>query len=167
MRPLSVTTRLARPADAETMARSLHLGFATYRAFGPHAWEPPPFPNELEYARERLRSRHTWAMLAEIAGEPAGHVSMYPDDARDDTVYLWQLFVRPQWWGTGLAASLHDAFVAEARARGYRQGSLNTPAPHARARRFYERHGWRPDGPPGEMWDFGIPVVRLRLRLED
>jgi GNAT superfamily N-acetyltransferase len=161
-----VSTRLARPADAETMSRSLHLGFATYRAFGPPAWEPPPFPNELEYARDKLRSRHTWALMADVAGEPAGHVSMHPDATRDDTVYLWQLFVRPQWWGTGLAAMLHDAFVAEARARGYRHGTLHTPAPHARARRFYERHGWRPDGPPHELWNFGIPTVRYRCRLD-
>ena len=166
MRPLPVTTHPARPADAETMSRTLHLGFATYRAFGPRAWEAPPFPNELEYAREKLRSRHTWAVMAEIAGEPAGHVSMYPDPTRDDTVYLWQLFVRPQWWGTGLASMLHDAFVAEACARGYRQGTLNTPAPHARARCFYERRGWRPDGSPHELWNFGIPVIRYRCRLE-
>jgi GNAT superfamily N-acetyltransferase len=165
VRSLPVTTRLARPADADTMARSLHLGFAAYRAFGPAAWEPPPLPDEIELTRERLRSRHTWALMAEIAGEPAGHVSMYPDPARDDTAYLWQLFVRPQWWGTGLAGALHDAFVAEARARGYRQGTLMTPASHARARRFYERHGWRPDGPPETLWNFGIPLVRYRRRL--
>jgi GNAT superfamily N-acetyltransferase len=166
VRSLPVTTRLARPSDAETMSRSLHLGFATYRAFGPPAWEPPPFPNELEYAREKLRSRHTWALMADVAGEPAGHVSMYPDATRDDTVYLWQLFVRPPWWGTGLASMLHGAFVAEARGRGYRQGTLHTPAPHSRARRFYERHGWRPDGPPAELWNFGIPTVRYRCRLD-
>jgi GNAT superfamily N-acetyltransferase len=162
-----VTTRLALPADAETMTRSLHLGFATYRAFGPHAWEPPPFPNELEFTRERLRSRRTWALLAEIAGEPAGHVAMFPDTTRDDTVYLWQLFVRPQWWGTGLAPALHRAFAAEARARGYRQGTLHTPAPHVRARRFYERHGWRPDGPPDDLRGFGVPTIRYRCRLAD
>jgi GNAT superfamily N-acetyltransferase len=166
VRSLPVTARLARPSDAETMTRSLHLGFATNRSFGPHAWAPPPFPNEIELARERLRSRHTWALMAEIAGEPAGHVAMFPDAARDDTVYLWQLFVRPAWWGTGLAHALHEAFAEEARARGYRQGSLNTPAPHARARRFYERHGWRPAGPPDDQWRFGIPTIAYRCHLE-
>jgi GNAT superfamily N-acetyltransferase len=166
VRSLPVTMRPARPADAETMSRSLHLGFATYRAFGPHAWEPPPFPDALEFAREKLRSRHTWALMAEIAGEPAGHVSMFPDAVRDDTVYLWQLFVRPAWWGTGLAAMLHDAFVAEACARGYREGVLQTPAPHARARRFYERHGWRPAGPPADLWNFGIPTIAYRRRFD-
>jgi GNAT superfamily N-acetyltransferase len=161
-----VTTRPARPSDAETMSRSLQLGFRTYRAFGPHAWEAPPFPEELEFSREKLRSRHTWGLMAEIAGEPAGHVAMYPDDRRADTVYLWHLFVRPPWWGTGLADALHDAFVAEARARGYRQGRLTTAAGHARARRFYARHGWRADGPPEELWRFGMPLINLRCRLD-
>jgi GNAT superfamily N-acetyltransferase len=164
--PLPVRTRLARASDAETMSRSLHLGFDTYRAFTPAGWSPPAFAGELEFAREKLRSRHTWALLAEIAGEPAGHVAMYPDATRDDTVYLWQLFVRPPWWGTGLAAMLHDAFAEEARMRGYRAGSLATPAGQARARRFYERRGWRLAGPPDELWNFGVPIARYRCRLD-
>ena len=166
MSPLPVRTRLGRASDAETMSRSLHLGFDTYRAFAPAAWSAPSFPNELEFTREKLRSRHTWALLAEIAGEPAGHVALFPDQRRDDTAYLWQLFVRPPWWGTELGSTLHEAFVQEARARGYRRATLSTPAPHARARHFYERRGWRLDGPPDELWGFGVPVVRLWLALE-
>jgi len=161
-----VRTRLGRPADAEAMSRSLHLGFDTYRSFAPAGWSAPPFPNELEFTREKLRSRHTWALLAELAGEPAGHVAMYPAERRDDTVYLWQLFVRPPWWGTGLAGMLHEAFLVEARARGYRQATLSTPAPHARARRFYERRGWRLEASPDELWSFGVPIARLRLTLD-
>lgn len=166
MPPLRVTTRPARPSDAETMARTLHIGFDTYRAFAPRGWSLPPFPNELEFSREQLRSRHGWGLMAEIAGEPAGHVAMYPDERCGGTVYLWQLFVRPQWWGTGLANALHEAFVAEARARGYRYARLTTAAQHARARRFYARHGWRPEGPPDELWNFGMPLVHLRRRLD-
>ena len=165
MPALTVTTRAARPSDAEMMSRSLHIGLRTYRAFGPHAWDAPPFPDELEYSRERLRSRHTWGLIAEIAGEPAGHVAMYPDDRRDDTVYLWQLFVRPPWWGTRLAQGLHDAFAHEALARGYRRGRLTTPAAHARARRFYARQGWRADGPPHERWGVGMPLIELHCRF--
>jgi hypothetical protein len=61
------------------------------------------------------------------------------------SVVLWGLFVRPAWWGTGLADGLHEAFVAEAGAQAYPQAWLATPAAHARARRFYERRGWRAD----------------------
>ena len=74
-----------------------------------------------------------------------------------------QLFVRPAWWGTGLAAGLHDAFLAEAAARGYRTARLHTPAGHARARRFYERRGWQVSGPP-ETW-IDLPVIAYRRAL--
>jgi GNAT superfamily N-acetyltransferase len=156
-----VTTRVARPADAEMMARTTALGFETYRAFGGSGRAPVVLGSEA--IRERLRSRATWALLAEIAGEPAGHVAFFPDWRREDTAYLWQLFVRPAWWGSGLAADLHEAFVAEAVARGLREGRLNTPAAHARARRFYERRGWRASGPP-EPWG-GMAVAEYGCAL--
>jgi GNAT superfamily N-acetyltransferase len=58
---------------------------------------------------------------------------------------LRALFVRPRWFGTGLADRLHEEFVAAARARAYPWAWLSTPAANARARRFYERRGWRAD----------------------
>jgi GNAT superfamily N-acetyltransferase len=152
--------------DAPTISRTMLLGFETYRAFAPAGWSPRLPRGAVERIAEQLRNRHTWALLAQIAGEPAGHVALCPDLARADTVCLWQLFVRPQWWGTGLARTLHDAFMAEARERGYTAARLNTPAPHARARRFYEGCGWRPSGPPHELWDFGIPVIEYRRALD-
>ena len=163
MRSPAVTTRPARPSDAETMARTMLLGVETYRAFAPAGWVPRPPPEQLERTTERLRSRHVWALLAEVAGEPAGQVAMFPDWQPGGAVYLWQLFVRPAFWGGGLAGDLHDAFVDEARGRGYRDARLHTPAAHARARRFYERRGWRVSAPP-ETW-IDLPVVEYRCRL--
>ncbi len=166
MRPAPVTFRTARPSDAPTIARTMRVGFDTYRAFAPGGWEPTPPPGDIERIAEQLRGRHTWALLAGVAGEPAGHVAMFPSAERPtDTVYLWQLFVRPPWWGMGLAADLHERFVAEAVDRGYANARLATPAPHARARRFYERRGWRSAGPPHELWDFGIPLIEYRRSL--
>jgi GNAT superfamily N-acetyltransferase len=54
--------------------------------------------------------------------------------------WLCQLFVRPEAWGTGVAAELHDRAIE----LGARQ--LWVMEQNARARRFYERRGWRPDG---------------------
>lgn len=162
-RALPVTTRRARPSDAATIARTVALGAATFVAFAPAGWVPLPPAGHVASLTAQLARRDTWALLAEIAGEPAGHVALFPDWAPGGGVYLFQLFVRPAWRGTGLASGLHDAFVAEARARGYRHARLHTPAGHARARRFYERRGWRMSGGP-EMWR-GLPTVEYRCAL--
>jgi GNAT superfamily N-acetyltransferase len=156
-RAIPVATRLARPSDAATLSRTVALGAATYVGFAPPGWSPLPPPDDVETLTARLARRDTWALLAEIRGEPAGHVALFPDWRPGGGVYLFQLFVRPAWWGTGLASGLHDAFVAEARARGYRHARLHTPAAHARARRFYERRGWRADTLLEE--DRGLPLA--------
>jgi GNAT superfamily N-acetyltransferase len=145
------------------MALTVLLGARTYVAFAPPGWTAQTPPGEVEMITEMLGRRDTWALLAEIAGEPAAHVSLMPDWRSGGRVYLWQLFVRPAWWGTGLANALHEEFLAEARRRGYRDARMHTPAAHARARRFYERRGWRPGGPI-EIWR-GLPVAEYRRAL--
>lgn len=141
-----MTTRRAWPADAETLARTARLGLDTWRAFAPAGWTPLPPEEHVPRLRGWLEVPGAWALLAYVDGEPAGHCAMFPGDWDEPrSVVLWGLFVRPAWWGTGLADQLHEAFVAEARERGYPQAWLATPAAHARARRFYERRGWRAD----------------------
>ena len=156
--------REAVPADAPTMARTMALGFQTYRAFAPAGWEPPS--DFTDWIRRRLAAPGAWALLAEHAGEPAGHVSLYAergDEAR--TAYLWHLFVRPAFWGGGLAGTLHDAFVDRARADGFSRARLVTPAAHTRGRRFYARRGWRTDGTPVLDKQLGMALVTLRRPL--
>jgi GNAT superfamily N-acetyltransferase len=126
---------------------------------------PPRLEEEAAWIRAALGRPHAWGLVAACAGEPAGHVVLRPaahDGPR--AAYLWQLFVRPRWWGTGLADVLHDATLAEARARGYPRAALNTPAGNVRARRFYERRGWRVEGPL-VTFDDGMPMATYRRAL--
>jgi RimJ/RimL family protein N-acetyltransferase len=46
-------------------------------------------------------------------------------------------------WGTGLAGSALDATLALWASRGVRSAWLRVFEANTRARRFYERHGWR------------------------
>ncbi|MDP9400216.1 MAG: GNAT family N-acetyltransferase [Actinomycetota bacterium] len=78
---------------------------------------------------------------------------------------LWQLFVRPAQQGTGLAATLLAAAVREAAERSHATMRLVTPAAHARARRPYEREGFRPEGDPFADPDLGMSLVELRRGL--
>ena len=70
---------------------------------------------------------------------------------------------RPSHFGGGVATALMQALVGEAVRRGYEEMRLFTPAEQHRARRFYEREGWREVG-RGEETPLGFPVVEYRLR---
>ncbi|MGZ4268955.1 MAG: N-acetyltransferase family protein [Solirubrobacteraceae bacterium] len=144
---MGVALRPATLDDVPGMARTVLEGFDGYRAFAPEGWAPPGRAVELERIRSRFTAPDVWALVAvDGRGRQAGHVSLL-DDSEDPgtSAYLWHLFVRTPHQGTGLAVTLHDAFLDAARARGYSRARLSTPAGQARARRFYEREGWRTD----------------------
>jgi GNAT superfamily N-acetyltransferase len=143
------------------MARTVAIGFDGYRAFAPPGWEPPDEERDAQLTAERLARPDAWALLAFDGADPAGHVALVAD-VQPGSAYLWQLFVRPEHWGTGVARTLHGAFLAAAVEQGYARGRLRTPAGQARARAFYERHGWIPDGGPSPDDLLGLEVVDYR-----
>jgi GNAT superfamily N-acetyltransferase len=176
-----ITTRLATPDDAAAMAATFTSGFETYRGFAPPGWKPPPEAEERDRIAERLESGDVWALLGVTGDDVVGHVAFAA--ARDRTAadrgrhgqiwerplvpgmaHLWQLFVRPPWWGTGVAGRLYDECLAAMRERGYARGRLFTPAGQARARAFYERRGWaavaREPNP-----ELGFDIVEYRIDL--
>lgn len=115
-----------------------------------------------EEAEEHFRLQRTASLAA------LGHIygdEPYPDDAvlerwgafpgtvlvseREDEIvgvagiqgeWLHAFYVLPEWWGTGVAGELHDAAVELGVSR------LWCLEENHRARRFYERHGWRLNG---------------------
>jgi GNAT superfamily N-acetyltransferase len=99
-----------------------------------------------------------WALLARDGDAPAGHIALLADPA-PGTVYLWQLFIRPPHWGTGLADRLHEEFLEASRTRGYRRARLRTPFDQARSRRFYERNGWETDGVASYEEKLGLDLL--------
>jgi GNAT superfamily N-acetyltransferase len=164
--------RRASAQDAEAIAALVQERFEGYRAFAPPGWRPPLDAGELGPYRERIEQPNAWLLLAEHEGELAGHVAFIPATtarqpvADPELAHLWQLFVRPRFWGSGLAARLLAAAMDEATARGFAEMRLFTPAGQARARRFYEREGWTP-GEPFEDSEFGMALVEYRRRLGD
>jgi GNAT superfamily N-acetyltransferase len=150
--------REATVDDALVMAQTVDACFQGYRDFAPEGWEPPPVAIEVTTTRARLASAGAWALLAYDDGRPAGQVALLPDPA-PATAYLWELFVLPDHWGSGLGQELHDRFLAAARSRRYEHGRLLTPEGQARARRFYERNGWRTDGVAAFEERLGMPIM--------
>lgn len=163
--------RTATPDDAAEVAQTVALAFERYRDFAPPEWAPPQV--EPEPFRARLGDPAVWCAVAEAGGEMAGHIALIPASMHasypaDDPALaqLWQLFVREQHWGSGIARRLHETALAEARGRGFSRFRLYTPAGQGRARGFYEREGWRSVGPAFAEPAFGgMELIEYRRPL--
>ena len=73
------------------------------------------------------------------AGELLGFVMVVGDEVE-------QVFVAPAARGTGVAADLLAEAERQVAAAGHDEAWLAVVAGNARARRFYEKHGWRDAG---------------------
>jgi ribosomal protein S18 acetylase RimI-like enzyme len=157
--------RVGKPPDAAALAAVTIEAFATYREWAPDGWSPQGAPGEHEAGllHERLSLPGYWCRMAEAGGEAIGYVVLRPSDGLG---HIWHLFVRPAWWGRGLAPSLLDAALGEARRRGYTTARLWTPRDNARARAFYEREGWYASGAEDYAPDLDLPLVEYRRPLE-
>lgn len=68
------------------------------------------------------------------------------DDAPAGCGELYALYAHPDVWGRGVGRDLHSAALTELASSGQVEASLWVLDGNARAIRFYEAHGWRPDG---------------------
>ena len=101
-----------------------------------HIYPPAEYPFPTEAVRERWRGS-TDVIFVDPEGR--GFVAVSGE-------WLNGLYVRPEAWGTGVAGELHDRAVAALRAAGVPRARLWVLEGNTRARRFYERRGWREDG---------------------
>jgi GNAT superfamily N-acetyltransferase len=157
-------------SDAQVLAEAVVDAFEGYREFAPEGWHPPTVEGEAQRIEPLLDAADLWCVVAERDGRVVGHSAFQPARTAIEPVesghlaHLRALFVDPEWWGTGLAADLHSRVLDEATGRGYRAIRLFTPAAQARARRFYEREGWRQDGEPRDS-AIGLLTVEYRRAL--
>ena len=83
--------------------------------------------------------------------------------------YIFDLFVLPDYWGKGIGEGLmyeaHQVF----KDNGHKAALLYVFEDNMRARRFYDRLGWSPDGRVYDKEICGVPVRFLcyKLTLED
>lgn len=74
---------------------------------------------------------------------------------------VYAIYVAPDWWSTGTGRLLMEAAVARLAVAGYRRAVLWVLDTNARARRFYEKAGWAPDGAANTMVALG-GVIEVR-----
>jgi GNAT superfamily N-acetyltransferase len=76
---------------------------------------------------------------------------------------LYALYVHPAWWSTGTGRALMDRALARTAKAGYPSITLWVLEANARARRFYERAGFSPDGASNVLVRLG-GVIEIRYR---
>jgi GNAT superfamily N-acetyltransferase len=134
------------------MADNLEEGFGTYRSWAATGWMPPRRVEMLLGMMQRFTQDGSWSVVAFTGeGQAAGHATARPEvdeyaRQRPGVARLTHLFVRRQFWGSGVADLLHEQILADMSERGFSSACLWTPVGQARARAFYEHHGWRPTG---------------------
>ena len=115
------------------------------------------FAARLDWWRERWRRElvpSAQIVIAEADGEMLGFVTVDPR-----TLYLDQLAVAPQRWGSGVGAVL----IAEAKRLSPHGLDLDVNTDNARAIRFYGREGFVVSG-AGVNLISGKPVHRMTWR---
>jgi GNAT superfamily N-acetyltransferase len=110
------------------------------------------------------------AWVAERDGRVVGFCVTGPSedaDADRGTAEVYAIYLRPEVVGTGVGRRLFAHAVDDLRRRGFRAATLWVLEANERARRFYERAGWRPDGAVNEelIGRANLPTVRYRLEL--
>ena len=85
------------------------------------------------------------------------------DGAGENVGELVALYVRPQLWGLGVGGWRHATGVDVLTGR-FAEATLWILRSNRRARSFYERRGWLPDGLSRQEAVGGVSVVEIRYR---
>jgi ribosomal protein S18 acetylase RimI-like enzyme len=93
--------------------------------------------------------------VAEDQGRVVGFIAFGPsrDDDRQGETEIYTLYVDPAWWGRGLGSALIATAPEDAAV------SLWVGEGNERARAFYARHGFHPDG--ASEAGHHVPLLRL------
>jgi ribosomal protein S18 acetylase RimI-like enzyme len=112
-------------------------------------------------------SRGGILVIADDVGHVAGFASSdasRDEDAADDVGEIRAIYLSPGGCGRGLGRELMSATVGHLTAVGYGQLTLWVLASNARARRFYEAAGLRPDGAAKVDDRRGLALSEIRYR---
>ncbi|MGL6043989.1 MAG: GNAT family N-acetyltransferase [Sandaracinobacteroides sp.] len=148
----SFTLRRATAADAPAV-RALFC--ASFTATFGHLYPPDELAEWLEGCPEqRFKEECTEPDFAVMLGEQGGRLMGYCTLGTQDLEFplaqpswvLRQLYLDAPAKGSGLADALLEWAIAETRARGLANVYLTVWVGNRRARRFYERHGFREVG---------------------
>jgi GNAT superfamily N-acetyltransferase len=144
--------RTATAADADAVTEVL-------TAAGVAAWGPFLGADLIEAAN---RGRQHPADL--VAVDSGGVFAFVAWDGA--TGEILRLYTHPRASGRGAGTALLDRALAALRETGCTRAWLNTEARNLQARRFYERNGWRVEGPARERVWHGAQLSEPRYVID-
>ena len=101
----------------------------------------------------------------DVLGAPWPH-PLTPAGSEGLVAELYALYVHPAWWSTGTGRTLMDEVLAKVSKAGYAGITLWVLEANARARRFYGKAGFAPDGARHLLEDLGgVTEIRYRRAL--
>ena len=124
-----------------------------------------PFPSTRPAGGGASSSRRPgWTtFVAERDGEIVGFASVGPSRDERGLGELYAIYVDPDSWSQGAGRAL-VARAEEQLAGEYEEATLWVLAANPRARHFYERAGWLPDGTSKSEERLGVRAEELRYR---
>lgn len=149
---------------AHLQALSLAGRTETWRRLLNESGAPPKVADE-QLAVGELTA--TWVAISE--GVVVGFADAGPTRDTDAVGRIGELraiYVLPEAWGTGVGHALHERATEWLRQRRYVTASLWVLEGNARARQFYERHGWRLEGTVAPIELAGETVTEIRYELD-
>lgn len=176
-----VTIRAVRADDAEALAtahvRAWQVG---YRGMMPQDYlDAIDLARRVEQWRDwvvRGRFRRTTVAVADVAGAVAGFAIHGPEGGASESPgdevargpgtvgELYSLNVHPDHWSTGVGSALMAHVLGALADAGHTEAVLWVLPANERARRFYERRGWVPDGAERTDTVQGVTVDEVRYR---
>jgi GNAT superfamily N-acetyltransferase len=181
-----VLIRTATLTDAPAISAVQRAGwFAAYSdIIAPHIIDQVTTPDGGARVRETFRTRPWQRKIVACTpdSEIIGYAAFGPErdvlgapwphpvttaGAAGEIAELYALYVHPSSWSTGAGRALMDRVLDRTGQTGYAEITLWVLAKNARARRFYERAGYTPDGATNVLDSLGgVPEVRYRRPLE-
>jgi len=165
--------RRGRVADAERIAQVHVLSWQV----GYRGLLPQPLLDGLHPAQRVPRwtttlSQAAWpargTLVADDAGDIVGFADLRPtrDDDQDasEVGEIVAFYVLPTVWERGVGRALMSAAVRSLDAAGFTCATLWVLETNQRARRFYARLGWEPDGAVRDEVVGGAPIRDVRYR---
>jgi ribosomal protein S18 acetylase RimI-like enzyme len=166
----AVNLRRATPADAQGIAEAHAASWqAAYRGLLPDAVLDNLSVTERQAMWEARLAKgpsNLWVTGPEdqvsgfIAGGPSRDADLPPPEFSE----IAALYVRAETWGTGCGYVLCQAAFADMRQAAAQTAIVWVLAGNTRARRFYERAGFAPDGGTKDITLHHVTLSELRYR---